>query len=360
MNLLIMDTNFNAVSVVEGYESFIWTDRYNEYGDFEIKAPVSVDFYEYCVDGYYLWCDESDHMMIIEQVSVDTDVEDGDHFTITGRSLESILDRRIIWKQVNISGSLQDSIKSLLNDAIISPSDSNRQISNFIFEASTDEAVTGLSAEAQYTGDSLYSVIADLCQEQQIGFKVLLNSSNQFVFSLYNGTDRSYEQTKLPYVIFSPNFENIINSNYYESTEDMKNVALVGGEGDGAERKYYETSYDSGTYSGLSRREMFVDASGVSSKVTDDSGNQTDLTTDEYNALLKQEGAASLAKNVTKTGFEGEVDTTLQFTYDEDFFIGDIVEVQNAYGKEGRARVSEVVISHDVNGMTILPTFVAV
>ena len=33
MNALIMDTDFEVVCVLDDYESFIWSDRYNPYGD---------------------------------------------------------------------------------------------------------------------------------------------------------------------------------------------------------------------------------------------------------------------------------------------------------------------------------------
>ena len=120
----------------------------------------------------------------------------------------------------------------MLNENVISPSDSNRKISNFIFKESTDSAITKLKLEAQYTGDNLYDVIQKICEEQGIGFKITLNDKKQFVFELYAGFDRSYDQTENPYVIFSPKFENIINSNYIESKASLKTVTLVGGEGE--------------------------------------------------------------------------------------------------------------------------------
>ena len=91
----------------------------------------------------------------------------------------------------------------MLNENVISPSDSNRKISNFIFKESTDSAITKLKLEAQYTGDNLYDVIQKICEEQGIGFKITLNDKKQFVFELYAGFDRSYDQTENPYVIFS-------------------------------------------------------------------------------------------------------------------------------------------------------------
>ena len=84
-----------------------------------------------------------------------------------------------------------------------------------------------MKLEAQYTGDNLYDVIQKICEEQGIGFKITLNDEKQFVFELYAGSDRSYDQTENPYVIFSPKFENIINSNYIESKASLKTVTLL-------------------------------------------------------------------------------------------------------------------------------------
>ena len=188
---------------------------------------------------------------MLSDLQITSDTEDGNHVTVTGRSLESILDRRIVWGQKLLSGNLQNGIKTLLNENVISPSDSNRKIPNFIFKESIDPAITKLKLEAQYTGDNLYDVIQKICEEQGIGFKITLNDKKQFVFELYAGFDRSYDQTENPYVIFSPKFENIINSNYIESKASLKTVTLVGGEGEGAGRRY--TTVGGG--SGLNRRE---------------------------------------------------------------------------------------------------------
>ena len=277
------------------------------------------------------------------------DAEDGNHITVTGRSLESILDRRIVWGQKTISGNLQNGIRTLLNENVISPSDSSRKISNFIFEASTDPAITSLKIDAQYTGDNLYDVISKICSERSIGFKVTLNDNKQFVFKLYAGADRSYDQEINPYVIFSPKFENIINSNYVESKSALKTVTLIGGEGEGSARRY--TTVGGGN--GLNRRELFTDARDISSDV----GNGVTLTNAEYIAQLQQRGREKLAENTDVTSFEGQVETTVMFKYGEDFFNGDVVQIANEYGHETKARIIEIVMSEDEEGSSVYPTF---
>lgn len=348
MELTLLNTSLDAISMVDDYESLIWTDRYQEYGDFEIYTPVTAEILSVLKQGYYLTNRDSEHVMIIEKLLIKTDVEMGNHITITGRSLESILKRRIVWKQRSIRGNLQNGIKTLLNENVINPSISARKIDNFIFEESTDERITSLKIDAQYTGDEIYEVISKLCKEHGIGFKVTLNNNKQFVFKLYVGTDRSYDQTENTYVIFSPNFENIVNSNYLESKSALKNVTLIGGEGEGKARRYYTV----GSATGLERRELFTDARDISSEVDD----QT-LTTSEYNALLSQRGKEKLAENIAVVSFEGEIEPTMMFRYQEDFFNGDIVQIENEYGHSTTSRIIEMTISENEQGTSVYPTF---
>lgn len=357
MNITILNTDLISVHIVDIYESFIWTDRYRECGDFELYTSVTEDILKFARKNYYILNSDSEHVMIVENIRIDSDVENGNHITVTGRSLESILERRIIWGQQTISGNLQDGIETLLNLCIINPSNSNRKIENFIFKKSEDPRITSLTYEAQYTGDNLLEVIQKICAEHEIGFKVTLDEiAGQFVFELYSGTDRSYDQVEIPYVVFSPKFENIINSNYFESNTALRNVVLVGGEGEGAERRYTAV----GDEVGLGRREIFTDARDISSQ-TDEYNEETNeyvyLTDEEYTALLVQRGKEDLSEQVEVSTFEGQVETTIMYRYGEDFFNGDVVHVANEYGHESKARILEIVMSENESGLSVYPTF---
>ena len=66
-----------------------------------------------------------------------------------------------------------------------------------------------------------------MCEAYGIGFKVTLNDQNQFVFKLYMGYDRSYTQSDLPWVIFSPEFDNLANTDYEYTTIDKQNVVYL-------------------------------------------------------------------------------------------------------------------------------------
>ena len=119
MDLFVLDTSLNQIAVLDTYKSLIWTERYNEYGDFEIVAPVTSNLLSVLKQDYYLEHRDTDRTMILEKILINTDIEDGNTMTITGRSLESILLRRIVWGQRTIKGNLQNGIKKLLQEVFL-------------------------------------------------------------------------------------------------------------------------------------------------------------------------------------------------------------------------------------------------
>lgn len=351
MEALVLDANFRSIAVVDTFDSFIWTDRYNKCGDFEIYGPVTSEMLNALTQDRYLWVKGSRNLMIIEQREIASDVDNYDKLTVTGRSLDSILERRIIWGQTVLSGSFQNGIKQLLTANVISPTIADRAIPNFIFEESTDSRITALTVEAQFYGENLLESIQKLCDDKKVGFEVVLNGSNQFVARLYFGTDRSYAQTTNPYVIFSPNYDNLITSDYVETNKTLKTASLVAGEGEGSARKM--TSAGSG--SGLSRRELFVDAGDISS--TTDTGTLTDA---DYMAQLVQRGTSELAKNKATSTFEGKAEMFRSWMYGKDFYMGDIVQVATDHGITSTSRVIELIHSEDGSGTSVYPTFATV
>lgn len=356
MEIEVLNKNFETVHIIDAYKSFIWTERYNKAGDFELFTDINADIIENVSQGSYLTKKDSDYVMMVSDMAITTDVDNGKFINISGYSLEKMLDRRIIWGLKTLNTNLQNGIKSLLDEAIISPKDADRKISNFIFQESTDSKITEFKIEKQYTGTNLYEAIIELCSLNEIGFKIILNSKDQFVFSLYSGEDRSYDNGKNTYVMFSPYFENLVNSNYYTSDENLKTVALIAGEDEGDSRRYF--TYNTSNEKGIERRELFVDARDIQSEYYDENNEQQTLTDKEYDALLEARGKEKMLEYTATTAFEGEVDYLRSFVYKRDFFLGDIVEIENEYGFGGTARITEVVTSHDDSeGYSIYPTF---
>ena len=352
MQLRILNQDFIPLEVVDIYKSIIWTDRYDLCGEFELCLDPLGVIAKTMQKDYYLELDHSEHLMIIEDFNTETDFDDGDLLIIKGRSLESILDRRVIWPQKVFDGNFQNQIETMLNEAIINPTIADRRIPNFVFKRSTDPNITKLTFKGQFTGDNLYTVITEACRKAKCGFKILLNADNKFEFQLYYGVDRSYDQYERPVVAFTPGFENLRKSTYKENNSPFKSIAIVAGEGEGAARKSIAVQA-SESKSGLLRRELYVDARDISTNT--ESG--TNLTDAQYNDLLKERGVRDLNENFYVRSFEGEAETNSTFILNKDFYIGDIVHIANQYGKEAKSRVSEIIFSHDKDKLTIVPTF---
>lgn len=348
MELIVLGPDFQPFDILDSFESLIWTDKYCGYGDFELTTKMSPKLLKTISYSNYFQLKGTKRVMVIEDIKNEIDVED-DILIVKGRSLESILDRRIIWQQTILSGNFQDGIFKLLNENIISPSIAERAIPNFIFEVSNDPAITSLTVDAQFLWDNLYDSIYKLCETNNLGFSLTLSDAEQLIFKLHAGTDRSYDQTDNPYVVFAPSFDNLLGSGSSESIQNLKTITLVAGEGEGTDRM---TTIVGGGQ-GLERREMYTDASNIYQDT-----DEALLSDEEYLAQLAQKGNEDLIARSLVKSFEGKINSLGgNFTYGVDFFLGDIVQVVNKYGIKAKARVTELIQSQDVSGKEIYPTF---
>lgn len=346
MDVYVLNADFETVDIIDDYFSLIWTIRYNECGDFELQLPLTPEYLTYAQNGWYLSIRESKRYMIMEEYDVSSDAEKGMTLTINGRSLESILDRRIVWSQTKINGKFQNGVKKLIDDAFINPKLSERKISNFKFAESNSSAIKNSRLKKQFTGDNIYDVIVLLCQTYGFGFKLVPNSKNELVFSIYNGTNRKDE------VIFSPEYDNLLSSEFYFSDRNRKTVALVAGEDEGTKRTTLVVK--ASKEKGIDRREIYVDARDIQSEEDD----RTKMSDADYKKLLQLRGFEKLAEYKTEAVLEGEANLDRSFHLGEDYDLGDIVSLRNEMGLELDVRIVEIIRSYSAqNGYTAVPSF---
>lgn len=345
MLFYLLDTNLNIIAAIDNYKSAIWTRRYYQSGDFELYIPATDEALELMQQNRFIMrADDTTQCAIIERVQITTDAEQGNYIIITGRMLQSILSRRIVWKQTTFSGGVEKVIRNMITRNFIEPEIEARAINNLVLGAEIGATET---VKIQYTGDNIEEAIQDLCKTYKLGYKIALDFENkQFIFELYEGTDRSYNQSSTPYVVFSNDFENLLSTQYNSDGTNFKNVAQVAGEGEGTARKKVAV----GSATGLARFETFVNASQVSA-------NEGEVTEDVYLSLLQQEGIEALAEKAIQEAMDGEVEANYTYKLGTDYFLGDVVEVINEYGIAMTPRVTEVIESQSETGYTCIPTF---
>lgn len=347
MDIYVLNSSFEKIGIIDYCHSIIWTRRYCATGDFELYLPATKDALELLVDGNIVMrSDDQTSLMVIESISLNTDAENGNYLTVTGPSIECYIEKRIVWAQTNLNGLVENCVTQLLNENVITPSLPARKINNIQIGTICN---CGISIKKQITGTNLLDAIIDMLNTYKLGFNLTFEKT-VLKFNIYQGTDRSYSQNINPYVTFSPEFDNILSSQYQASSENFRNVALVAGEGQGVSRKTYIV----GSASGLNRDEIYVDAREISSNT--DGGT---LTPDEYNALLAEKGNEILAESIATESFEGNIEANTNYIFNRDYFLGDIVNIENEYGMTTIVRITEVIESWDENGYNCIPTFSA-
>ena len=340
---IILDQTFRKITEIDDYISFIWTRRYYAPGDFELCADISK--IEYLQIGNYVQRLNDPEAMIIEKIEIQRSEEAQEMIIASGRSLSSILERRVISTQNQITGLVTDSILTLISDNVINPDLQERKISNF---DSRNTSQSTAEIDAQYLGENLLETIADLCKTFAIGFKCSLDSHyGKFKFDLYDGIDRSLNQSENERVIFSDEFDNLVNCDYVKSIEGYATDVLVGGEGGGTGRTMVWSSKNS-QYE-LHRFEKFLDAS---SAVT----NDHIITQETYEKQLEGLGLAEVTEYTT--AFSGEVNFD-SVNFGIDMGVGDIVTIENRkWGMYVNTRILEVIESVGEDGAySIIPTF---
>lgn len=76
-----------------------------------------------------------------------------------------------------------------------------------------------------------------------------------------------------------------------------------------------------------------------------------------YSVYLLTRGYEKLAEYGAITSFEGTVEPNTTFIYNKDYFLGDLVTIQNEYGISVQGRITEVIEVNDDNGYSVEPKF---
>lgn len=341
MDLWILNANFERLGIVDTASSIIWANRYRQCGDFEIYAPASMEMIQLLKLDNCVVRPDDDMVGIIEKMEIGTDEENGDYIIASGRSACSILDRRIVLDQVVYSDTVENIMRALINDNFTTGQRAVPQLTMAAAHGYTTRA------KVQYTGDVVLEAIEKLCAAHNYGFKMSLEDG-KLVLDFYQGADRSTGQSENPRVIFSEKYDNLVATTYTVDKTGYKTFAHVKGEGEGSDRKH--SHVQQGDYSGLRRREMYVDARDVSS-------NEGEITEADYTILLEQRARESLNEAVIVQSVEGTIEPLQMYAYKKDYFLGDTVTVINKFGLQVDSQVLEIVETWDENGYICTPTF---
>lgn len=168
----------------------------------------------------------------------------------------------------------------------------------------TLHGLTG-SVESEHTYPDLFSLAKDLCGAADYGFRFIHDrQQKKLLFDVWEGEEK-------PNAKFAEAFGNLANLILQQSDANFKNVAYVGGSGEGSSRVFVSCGATETT--GLARHEMFVDARDL---------QQESKTRAEYEAILQQRGLEKLNENNQKLSVTFDVDPD---RFGIDYDLGDVI-----------------------------------
>ncbi|MDX8359830.1 siphovirus ReqiPepy6 Gp37-like family protein [Cytobacillus sp. IB215316] len=323
MDLYVFDKELNRVGVIDDFIKSEIQRHYTKMGQLYLTVEGNSETVGLLQKGRIIAkADDLSHgYLILTRGYRD---EKSTELEIIAPSLNTLLSRRSLFGQQSFSGNVEDVMKSFVFVNAVSPSNANRIIPNLFISSSTGIPI---SVTEGGTGSKLDEFLYEIANKHDVSWSILMDvHSKQFIFDVWQGTDRSAEQSINPHVIFSKERENVLKQHYVESDSDYKNVAIVAGEGEGAVRELITVNDD---VTGWDRVEIFVDARDLQSTYVDENDEEATLSAAEYHQLLFERGKSKLAEYSQVVTFESDIDLYANGVYGEDYFLGDKVSVKN-------------------------------
>ncbi len=389
MELMTLDAYFRPQRFIENYESLIWTERYSTYSDFELTTYDVERTMSILTLESYVALRESLVPMVVEAHKINKPKNQPVTLTVTGRSLESILERRgsvislpggggsdatgpgarPVW---NVNADKQsDAAYKAIRAVIGDPSARgalpalNPAVTTFDwFKRSDGSHIVNLPLPSDYSAGltnayeikagNLYGVVLELLEVSHRGLKSVrpIDGVKTTVdFQFYNGADLRAT------VVFDAKFDQFNDSTYLLSYQGSTNIAYVYGGGNAAVGST-PTPTNGGTsvrkntagleVTGLDRRVLIVD------EMSDATLNTPTIRTSR--------GLVELYKNNATALFDGQISEQVGKRFNKPvgeggYGLGDIVKLNGEYGVSRDVRVAEFIRAEDATGSKAYPAF---
>lgn len=355
-------------AICDSFSSFLWDIRYYECGQFEIYIAATVSNVTLFQTGKIIGrSDDHTHYGIIEKIVLETDAENGDYLTVSGRFLMSLLSRRIIYPTLSFTTptSYGAILRKAVRDNCIPPGGiENGRCIPGLRTSGNWSACWEQTAQLQISYENLMEWVYNICEVTGGTANILLKETvsgsglYEMIFELSQGMDRSIQQAEQPHVIFSDAYNNLLAFHYEKDISNLQNVAYVLGEGEGSARKRRVCGFQNFLHGWLNRYEVYVDAKDLQQETQNEDGETILLSDQEYQELLLERGNEQFVP-ATETSESTIAVNSKQYQYQQDYFVGDYVTVKHSrFGlQQERIQLVGMIESFDQNGRSLTPTF---
>lgn len=352
----ILTPILDLLAEIDNYESLLFTRRWHEVGEFELRINRYKQHTELLQRGNLIMLGANRNKVGIikhREIELDENGKASENWLIKGIALKGVMVQRIIVPPTNdshdrASGAAETVMKHYINNHIVNPVDVKRKI-DMVVIASDQQRGSSISWESRFK--NLADELIEISKTSGLGWDVTLDfSSKTWIFDVFEGRNLTVNQTENPPVIFSSQFESLKQLSFVESDANYRNYGYIAGQGEGEDRRVVEV----GDAEGLSRIETFIDARDISEQDED----QQALPEEQVIAKLRERGQQKLSEFAQEFFLEGQILTNSPFKYEIDYDLGDIVTIQNReWGVTRDARITEIKEIYEPGGFQIEATF---
>lgn len=395
--------------LIEGYDSMIWTERFQTHSSFEMQTPLVQETLNLLPEGTFISTLQSEVVMEVETRNIKEDDEGRRVLVVSGREVTSILDsrhveapygkRRKMAKKYSPTGAaavlIWNVIDNHANKDVTRSNDfpwtSKDKVPNV--SVSDSVPVDGTLRNWWLEQGPLWPQLEKIMLDGDLGLRTIRPESGPMTriaiesalanrgdiirtvitdvtslrFDIYKGLDRSHLQSANPKVGFNYIQGHIENDEYLFSKQDLKTACevMTGVGGDDVYR-----SGDSGL-TGWARRVMSYDGgepeypkekptypgknatNADQTKYEDDLAEWQDKKAEvdaEFLADVQDDALRALKKQRRIKLFSGDISPLAPYVYGTHYKLGDFVTLYGDYNQTERMVVSEYVRTEDAEG----------
>lgn len=232
------------LGILEEFSGFQYEECAFSAGSFLVDAPLTDSTRALLVSENIIWF-TGGVAGVIESLEEQAG-QDGDSLIARGRLLTGLLDRRILWGRYDLYGKPAALMHRLVEDCAITPTRGDveaRKIPNLTVATPPEEPAATI--RKQNTGGNLLDTLNAIGEANSVAFSVGFDpAALKMEFRTRLGVDRTVSQSAADPVFFSTELDDVLSSEYTYNSAPYKNVALVAGEGEGADRVFVTVTGD--------------------------------------------------------------------------------------------------------------------
>lgn len=315
MECNIYNSNLGEIGIISSFTSLVWGESYTGSGSLQLVMPKTSEISKIISCGNFVGIQHSDTLMYIQSVE-----DKNGEIWAYGCEAKCLLDGRVYVGTITCKGNIELALRNAVSES--------RPYSIIGLAP-----LRGISKKtvSQRTYPSLYELSRVWCEAGEMGFRLIHDkTAHKLLYDVYEGEEKHG-------IKFAEQYGNLTDLTRLISETSHKNVAYVGGGGEGADRVFV-TCGDTSSED-FERRELFVDARDLQ--------QEEGQTLDEYKELLVARGNEKL--NEVARVQEISFDISAQ-DFGKTFRLGDIITcVLPDYGSILTVRIAEFTDTYENN-----------